>query len=62
MPVYKWVHCAAKMRVSAFVYKYRREILKLSHDEVIGDVQAIWTPNAVWNSFMGLREGTLPKG
>ena len=57
-----WVHCAANMRVSAFVYKYRREILKLSHDEIIGDVQAIWTPNAVWNSFMGLREGTLPKG
>ena len=57
-----WVHCAANMRVSAFVYKYRREILKLPHDEIIGDVQAIWTPNAVWNSFMGLTEGALPKG
>ena len=23
-----WIHCAANMRVSAFVYKYRRDILK----------------------------------
>ena len=23
-----WVHCAANMRVSAFVYKYRRDVLK----------------------------------
>jgi len=50
------------MRVSAFVYKYRRDILKLSHDEIIGDVQVIWTPNAVWNSFMGLTKDALPKG
>tara|TARA_Y100000588_G_scaffold388911_1_gene490272 strand:- start:1262 stop:1786 length:525 start_codon:yes stop_codon:yes gene_type:complete len=49
-----WVHCAANMRVSAFVYKYRRDILKLSHDEIIGDMKAIWTPNKIWNAFLGL--------
>lgn len=47
-----WVHCAANMRVSAFVYKYRRDILKLSHDEIIGDMKAIWTPNKIWKSFL----------
>ena len=44
------------------MYFIKKTILKLSHHEIIGDVQAIWIPNAVWNSFMGLRKGALPKG
>ena len=40
-----WVHCAANIRVSAFVYKYRRDVLKLPHDEIIGDMESLWTPN-----------------
>ena len=47
-----WVHCAANMRVSAFVYKYRRDFLKISHDEIISDMEAIWTPNKTWKSFL----------
>lgn len=47
-----WVHCAANMRVSAFVYKYRRDVLKLPHDEIIGDMEAIWTPIKIWKSFL----------
>lgn len=50
-----WIHCAANFRVSAFVYKYRRDILKLSHDEIIIDMEAIWTPNKIWNSFLDLK-------
>ena len=47
-----WVHCAANMRVSAFVYKYRRDILKLEHNNIIQDMEAIWTPNKIWSSFL----------
>ena len=47
-----WVHCAANMRVSAFVYKYRRDVLKLANDEIIVDMEAIWTPNKIWDSFL----------
>jgi protein tyrosine phosphatase (PTP) superfamily phosphohydrolase (DUF442 family) len=47
-----WIHCAANMRVSAFVYKYRRDILKLKNDEVIKDMKLIWSPNHVWSSFL----------
>ena len=47
-----WIHCAANMRVSAFVYKYRRDILKLKDDEVIKDMRLIWSPNHVWSSFL----------
>ena len=49
-----WVHCAANMRVSAFVYKYRRDILDLDHDKIFLDMKAIWNPNDVWNSFLDL--------
>ena len=47
-----WVHCAANMRVSAFIYKYRRDVLQLPHQEIIGDMEAIWTPNKTWSTFL----------
>ena len=49
-----WVHCAANMRVSAFVYKYRRDILNLNHNKIFLDMKAIWNPNDIWNSFLDL--------
>ena len=51
-----WVHCAANMRVSAFVYKYRRDILELDHNKIFSDMKVIWNPNDVWKSFLGLRK------
>ena len=50
-----WVHCAANIRVSAFVYKYRKDVLKLPHEQIIGDMESIWTPNKIWNSFLELK-------
>ena len=47
-----WIHCAANMRVSAFVYKYRRDILKLEDSEIIEDMNLIWSPNHAWSSFL----------
>ena len=47
-----WIHCAANMRVSAFVYKYRRDILKLEDGKIIKDMNLIWSPNNVWGSFL----------
>tara|TARA_B100001778_G_C18516963_1_gene596949 strand:- start:552 stop:998 length:447 start_codon:yes stop_codon:yes gene_type:complete len=51
-----WVHCKANMRVSSFVYKYRRDILNLDHNEIFSDMKVIWSPNDVWNSFLGLKK------
>lgn len=47
-----WVHCAANMRVSAFVYRYRVE--KLTEDEPSArrDLEKIWTPFGVWRDFV----------
>ena len=47
-----WVHCAANMRVSAFIYRYRVE--RLGKDEATSraDMEKIWTPFGVWKSFV----------
>ena len=47
-----WVHCAANMRVSAFVFKYRRDVLGLSPKNIEEDLEAIWVPNKTWSSFL----------
>ncbi|HEY9814229.1 MAG TPA: protein tyrosine phosphatase family protein [Candidatus Obscuribacterales bacterium] len=47
-----FVHCAANMRVSAFMYLYRR--LRQGTDEAIAqaDLRRIWQPNATWQAFI----------
>ena len=47
-----WVHCAANMRVSAFVFKYRRDVLGQSPKNIEEDLEAIWVPNKTWGSFL----------
>jgi protein tyrosine phosphatase (PTP) superfamily phosphohydrolase (DUF442 family) len=47
-----WLHCAMNMRVSAFVYLYRKLVLKHSEGEAVHPMQEIWTPNPVWREFM----------
>ena len=47
-----FVHCAANMRVSAFMYLYR--VLQTSDDRAAAwqDVCPIWTPNPTWQTFI----------
>lgn len=47
-----FIHCAMNMRVSAFMYLYRR--LCEGMDETIAqrDLHAIWTPNDRWQVFI----------
>lgn len=47
-----WVHCAANMRFSAFIYKYRCDILGEQKDLAIKDLNKIWEPFGVWKSFL----------
>ncbi len=47
-----WVHCAANMRVSAFIYKYRLTVL---NEDLVGakkDLDKIWQPTGVWKEFL----------
>lgn len=47
-----WFHCAANMRVSAFTYRYRYEVL--GEDQVVAehDLRKIWEPIGVWKKFI----------
>lgn len=47
-----WVHCAANMRVSAFTYRYRRDVLGVDEAEARADLLAIWAPHGVWKGFI----------
>lgn len=46
------VHCAANMRVSAFVYRYRRDVLGEDAENAARDLHRIWEPFGVWRAFI----------
>lgn len=47
-----WVHCVMNMRVSAFVYLYRKCILGESAENASFPMRHIWQPDEVWKKFM----------
>jgi uncharacterized protein (TIGR01244 family) len=47
-----FVHCAANMRVSSFVYLYRLVRTGMSEEQARQDLHRIWTPNETWQTFI----------
>jgi len=47
------VHCIANYRVSAFFYRYRRDVLGMDEAQARADMEAIWQPEGVWAKFVG---------
>lgn len=47
-----FVHCAANMRVSAFMYRYRTQILKQDPSTAQTDLHKIWKPFEAWEDFI----------
>ena len=47
-----FVHCAANMRVSAFMFLYRVLHKGVPVAEAEGDLHAIWEPDEVWTRFI----------
>jgi len=47
-----WVHCAANMRVSAFIYRYRCTVLGEGREIAQQDMDKIWEPFGVWKKFV----------
>ena len=54
-----WVHCAANMRVSAFLGLYRALRLSWDEDEAFALMREIWRPDEIWRSFIA---GELERG
>jgi len=50
------------MRVSAFIYLYRRLYLAESEEVAVHPMQEIWVPNETWQAFihsaLGMRANT----
>lgn len=46
------VHCAANYRVSAFFYRYRRDVLRIDAAQARVDMEDVWQPTGVWVDFV----------
>ena len=47
------VHCIANYRVSAFFYRYRRDVLGTGETQARAEMERIWHPEGVWARFVG---------
>ncbi|NEP08842.1 MAG: phosphatase [Symploca sp. SIO2C1] len=47
-----FVHCAGNLRVSSFMYLYRRIHDGFSDEQAQIELQKIWTPNKTWEQFI----------
>ena len=47
------VHCIANYRVSAFLYRYRRDVLGTNEEQARADMEDVWHPQGVWATFVG---------
>ena len=46
------VHCIMNWRVSAFFYRYRRDVLRMDEVAARADITRLWKPDAVWAEFI----------
>ncbi len=46
------IHCIANYRVSALLYRYRRDALGVDEAMARADMTRIWAPNAVWAALI----------
>ena len=49
------VHCIANARVSAFFYRYRRDILGMDEPRARAEMEAVWQHRGVWVDFVERR-------
>ena len=42
------VHCIANYRVSAFFYRYRRDVLGMNEADARAELEQVWHPEGVW--------------
>lgn len=47
------VHCIANLRVTAFLYRYQRDILCVAEGQARETMDTVWRPGGVWAAFIG---------
>jgi protein tyrosine phosphatase (PTP) superfamily phosphohydrolase (DUF442 family) len=55
------VHCIANYRVSAFFYRYRRDVLGMDEAQVRADMEQVWRPEGVWATFVSRKAAIRAK-
>jgi len=51
------IHCILNARVSAFFYRYRRDVLGSDEAEARAAMDRIWRPGNIWAAFIGDEAG-----
>ena len=46
------VHCIANYRVSAFFFRYRRDVLGIDEKGARAEMEEIWHPTGAWEAFV----------
>lgn len=47
------VHCIANLRVTAFLYRYWRDVLSVGEQDARALMDTVWQPGGVWARFIG---------
>ena len=47
------IHCIANMRVTAFLYRYQRDIIGREEAQARALMDTVWQPGGVWAKFIG---------
>ena len=48
----RFIHCAANLRVSAFMYLYRTIYQDLDRETALEDLNKLWQPNETWQKLI----------
>lgn len=47
------VHCIVNARVTAFIYRYQRDVLGYDEAKARATLESVWRPGGVWAAFIG---------
>ncbi|MGI4877251.1 MAG: hypothetical protein ACRYG4_07175, partial [Janthinobacterium lividum] len=51
------VHCIVNARVTAFVYRWQRDVLGAGEGEARTMMDSVWRPGGIWAEFLGDEAG-----
>jgi hypothetical protein len=52
------IHCIANLRVSAFLYRYRRDERHMPDAAARAEMESLWRPGRAWAWFIGDTESS----
>ena len=47
------IHCIVNARVTAFLYRYQRDVLREEQKRAAALMETVWRPGGVWAAFLG---------